>query len=154
MFATFEGKTTRPPISWCENCLQFRVSNPYVLCATNDSIKVYNLADSKLKQSIEFGPIRSMHYIEDENIIFLSTSNKVYALNPHSPANQINQLLENKRVNEALELFELLYKKLNSIEYDEVKGSIFHFVVSYILLKTIFNRRNTKTSKKNVVSLK
>jgi len=58
------------------------------------------------------------------------------------------------KFNEALELFELLYKKLNSIEYDEVKGSIFHFVVSYILLKTIFNRRNTKTSKKNVVSLK
>lgn len=125
MFATFDGKTTRPPISWCENCLKFQISNPYVLCATEDSIKVYNLADSKLKQSIEFSHIRFMHYIEDENIIFLSTSSKVCALNPYSPASQISQLLESKRVDEALELFELLHKKLNSIEYEEVRDMNF-----------------------------
>lgn len=122
MFAHYEGKTTRQPITWCENCIKFQISAPYVLCATNDSIKVYNLSDSKLKQEIEFTQIRSMTYIEDENIIFVSTSTLVCALNPVSPSSQINQLLENKRVDEALELFDLLHKKISISEYEEVKN--------------------------------
>ena len=120
MFATYDGKTTRPPITWCENCINFQISDPYVLCATSDSIKVYNLIDSKLKQEIEYTQIKYMDYIEDENIIFLCTPTRVCALNPYSPAMQINQLLESKRVDEALDLFELLNKKLNSSEYEEV----------------------------------
>ncbi len=53
MFATFNGSCLRPPVAWCANCTQFQISNPYVLCIANDTIKVYNIFDSKLKQEIK-----------------------------------------------------------------------------------------------------
>lgn len=62
-----------------------------------------------------------MTYIEDENIIFVSTSAAICALNPVSPTSQINQLLESKRVDEALDLFSLLNRKLSTSEFEEVK---------------------------------
>ena len=74
-----------------------------------------------MKQEIEYSQIRLMTYIEDENIIFVSTSAAICALNPVSPTNQINQQLESKRVDEALDLFSLLNRKLSQSEFEEVK---------------------------------
>lgn len=125
MFATFDGQTTRPPVTWSSKTIQFQISNPYVLCLRSDSsIKVYNLNDSKLKQEINnLGHVKFMKFINEENFLLVSTSNQILALNPLSLALQVDQLLAKKQIDEAISLFECsnINLTLSKEAYDQVK---------------------------------
>ena len=120
MFAACTGQTTRPPVTWYNDCTQFQISKPYVLCVSNDSIKVYNLIDSKLKQEINIAHAKLLKYIADENIIIISTNTQICALNILSLPAQVEQLLLNNQVDEAVSLFECLGSTLDKKEYENV----------------------------------
>jgi hypothetical protein len=120
MFANYNGQTTRPPMTWCNGCFQFQIAMPYVLCLTADSIKVYNLQDSKLKQEINLVQPKFLKYIKEENFFIISTQTQVCAMNVASVANQIEQLLNSKQVDEALSLFNMLSTNLSQQKYEEV----------------------------------
>ena len=120
MFTTFNGSCLRPPVAWCANCTQFQLSNPYVLCIANDTIKVYNLFDSKLKQEINLPQVKRIKYISEENIFMISSQTQMYALNVASITSQMEQLLVKNQVDEAINLFEQSNTSLSKKEFDEV----------------------------------
>jgi hypothetical protein len=120
MFALCTGTTLRPPVAWCSNCTQFQIFNPYVLCIANDSIKVYNLFDSKLKQEINLPQVKLIRYISEEKIFIISSQTQIFALNVASIASQMDQLLLKNQVDEALKLFELSNANTDKKDFDEV----------------------------------
>lgn len=125
MFATFDGHTTRPPVTWCSNTTRFQISAPYVLCLRNDSsINVYNLNDSKLKQEIKnLGNVKLMKFIKEEKYLLVATSTQILALNSLSLSLQIEQLMSRKQIDEALSLFESSSSSLSKEDYDQVSFS-------------------------------
>ena len=131
IFASFDGQSTKPPLSWCENCCQFQISLPYVLCYNGDGIKVYNLLDSKLKQEISFSQARNFEFIDEENFFIISTPVQMFIINPISPNKQIEQLVGLHQVDEATRLFECLNKNLAPSDYEEVVRFEYflHFVI-------------------------
>jgi hypothetical protein len=120
MFANYNGQTTRPPMTWCNGCIQFQIAIPYVLCLTADSIKVYNLQNSKFKQEINIIQPKWLKYVKEENFFLISTPSQVCALNVASATSQIEQLLNNKQVDEAISLFDMLNTNLSQQKYEEV----------------------------------
>jgi hypothetical protein len=119
MFATYDGQTTRPPVAWSNNCIQFEISSPYILCMTNDSIQVFGF-DSKLKQDIFISQPRAIKYLKDENVLIVSRSNQILALNVASINSQVEQLLQSNQVDEAIHLFQNLGTSLEKEDYEEV----------------------------------
>jgi hypothetical protein len=114
-------------LAWCENCYHFQISRPYVHCLNGDSIKIYSLYDSKIKQEISFSQARSFEYIDEENVFIISTPVQIFFIYPHTQEKQLEQLLTNDQVDEALYLFECLNAQLNPEEFLEVRLRQFHF---------------------------
>lgn len=119
VFATFDGQSTKPPITWMDEFKRFQIAHPYVICTDNDSIYIYNLLDSKLKQHINFKGTKELEYIEEENFFILTTPVQMYFMNALSADKQIEQLIDKHKIDEAILLFECLNKNLGSLEYDE-----------------------------------
>ena len=120
MFATCTGTAFRPPVAWCSNCTQFQIYTPYVLCISNDSIKIYNLFDSKLKQEINLPQVKIIRYNSEEKIFIISSHSQIFALNVASISSQMEQLLIKNQVDEALNLFEISNNNTDKKEFDEV----------------------------------
>jgi hypothetical protein len=128
MFSTYDGQTLRPPIAWCEDCQQFQITDTYALCLTTNSIKVYSLSDSKLKQDISLPRAKSIKYIKDDRFSIITMQNQICAIIPASLASicaQVDSLLEKSLVEDAFSLLESFSKEINSKIYDEVLKIIF-----------------------------
>ena len=125
MFSTHDGQTLRPPIAWCEDCQEFQITDTYALCLTPNSIKVYNLNDSKLKQDISLPRAKAIKYIKDDRFCIITMQNQICAIIPASLASicsQIDSLFEKSLVEDAFSLFESFGKDMNSKIYDEVNN--------------------------------
>jgi hypothetical protein len=100
---------------------------------TNESIEVFGF-DSKLKQNITINQPRSIKYIKDENIFIISRNYQILALNIASINSQVEQLLQNSQIDEAINLFENLGANLDKNDYIQVLFFIF-IVIDIILLR-------------------
>lgn len=125
VFAAFDGQANKPPLTWSTDCTRFQVASPYVICTNNESIQVFNLLDSKLKQKFNFSQTKEFEYIAEENFFIVTTPVQMYFINMLSAANQIEQLLADKQVDEAISLFKALNIDLNPSEFEEVQFSCF-----------------------------
>ena len=63
---------------------------------------------------------KSIKYVKDENIFIISRNNQILALNVSSIYSQVEQLLKNYQVDEAINLFENLGASLDKNDYNEV----------------------------------
>ena len=119
MFSSFDGQSTRPPIPWNSNCTQFQICNPYILCVSEKNvIEVYSMIDQKLKQEIGLVQMRSIKYINEENFFIVSTPTQICALNVTSRSIQIDQLLKEQQLEQAVSLFKILYSNLGQQKYE------------------------------------
>ena len=122
IFAAFDGQSNKPPLKWTSDCTRFQIANPYVICTSNESVQVYNLLDSKLKQKFNFSQTKGMDYVAEENFFIITTPVQMYFINMLSAANQIEQMLATIQVDEAISLFEVLNIDLGPEEYKQVRG--------------------------------
>ncbi|KAM4045450.1 LOW QUALITY PROTEIN: transforming growth factor-beta receptor-associated protein 1 [Anomaloglossus baeobatrachus] len=102
MFATVAGISQRAPVHWSENVIGAAVSFPYVLALDEEFVTVHSMLDQQQKQSL---PFKEGIILQDfEGRVIVATSNGVYVLIPLPLERQIQDLLANQRVEEALAL--------------------------------------------------
>ncbi|XP_053444896.1 transforming growth factor-beta receptor-associated protein 1 isoform X2 [Nycticebus coucang] len=122
MFATVAGISQRAPVHWSENVIGAAVSFPYVIALDDEFITVHSMLDQQQKQTL---PFKEGHILQDfEGRVIVATSKGVYILVPLPLEKQIQDLLANRRVEEALvlakgarrnipkEKFQVMYRRI------------------------------------------
>ncbi|KAM5180647.1 transforming growth factor-beta receptor-associated protein 1 [Mantella aurantiaca] len=122
MFATVAGISQRAPVRWSENVIGAAVSFPYVLALDEEFITVHSMLDQQQKQSL---PFKEGVILQDfEGRVIVATTNGLYVLIPLPLEKQIQDLLSNQRVEEALvlakgarrnipkEKFQVMYRRI------------------------------------------
>jgi len=102
MFATSHGISQRPPLQWSDNLLAVAYLHPYILALNDEFCTVHSILDQQQKQSIAFSGGRCLG--EFDGRLFVASANAVYSLVPVPLEKQVNALLEDNRVTEALDL--------------------------------------------------
>ncbi|XP_061597424.1 transforming growth factor-beta receptor-associated protein 1 homolog isoform X1 [Cololabis saira] len=104
MFANAEGVSQRAPVNWSECVIAAAVCFPYVVALDENFITIHSMLDQQLKQTLSF---RDGHILQDfEGKVMLASTKAVYVLAPLPLERQIQDLLANHRVEEALILIE------------------------------------------------
>ncbi|XP_064600183.1 transforming growth factor-beta receptor-associated protein 1-like [Liolophura sinensis] len=102
MFVTSAGISQRPPLQWNNNLIGVTFVHPYIVSMNDEFISVHSILDQQQKQSI---PFQGGSYLgEYDGKIFVSSAKEIYSLVPVAWEKQIQSLLADKRVAEALEL--------------------------------------------------
>ncbi|KAG3268145.1 transforming growth factor-beta receptor-associated protein 1 [Ictidomys tridecemlineatus] len=122
MFATVAGISQRAPVHWAENVIGAAVCFPYVIALDDEFITVHSMLDQQQKQTL---PFKEGHILQDfEGRVIVATSKGVYILVPLPLEKQIQDLLANRRVEEALvlakgarrnipkEKFQVMYRRI------------------------------------------
>ncbi|EDO42369.1 predicted protein [Nematostella vectensis] len=105
MFVTSEGTSQRAPLSWAESVQNLGYSFPYVVTLSSTSLTVHSIVSQDQKaqrQAITFkGGKVLLNY---ENKVFVCREKELYCLAPLPFKKQIQMLLVEKKVDEALQL--------------------------------------------------
>ncbi|KAI8520587.1 transforming growth factor, beta receptor associated protein 1 [Branchiostoma belcheri] len=102
MFVTSAGISQRPPLQWSDNLSSVCFVFPYVLAMDEEFITVHSILDQQQKQTI---PFQGGKIIGDfEGRIFVASSKEIYSLISVPFEKQIQDLLDSRRVEEALAL--------------------------------------------------
>ncbi|CAE1177010.1 VPS3 [Acanthosepion pharaonis] len=102
MFVTSDGISQRPPLQWSDNLVSVGYIHPYICALNSEFITVHSILDQQQKQAI---PFQGGTLLGDfDGRIFVSSSKEIYTLVPVAWEKQIQALLADKRVSEALEL--------------------------------------------------
>ncbi|KAM4796789.1 transforming growth factor-beta receptor-associated protein 1 [Rhinophrynus dorsalis] len=122
MFATVAGISQRAPVRWSDNVIGAAVSFPYVLALDEEFITVHSMLDQQQKQSL---PFKEGLILQDfEGRVIVASGNGLYVLIPLPLEKQIQDLLSNQRVDEALvlakaarrnipkERFQVMYRRI------------------------------------------
>uniref|UniRef100_A0A8C2W8K2 Transforming growth factor, beta receptor associated protein 1 n=1 Tax=Cyclopterus lumpus TaxID=8103 RepID=A0A8C2W8K2_CYCLU len=122
MFANAEGVSQRAPVNWSESVIGAAVCFPYVVALDESFITIHSMLDQQLKQTLSF---RDGHILQDfEGKVILASTKAVYVLVPLPLERQIQDLLANHKVEEALiltegaqqnipkEKFQILHKRI------------------------------------------
>lgn len=102
MFVNAEGMSNRPPIQWSYPLRALAYSHPYILGLSDDVIMVYSILDQQQKQALPFIGGRSIGNFDGR--IYVTSGTAVYSLTPVPWEKQVEVLLADSRVEEALEL--------------------------------------------------
>ncbi|CAF0816535.1 unnamed protein product [Rotaria sordida] len=105
---TLEGTSQRTPIMFISQPNDFIYSHPYLLVRVKDYIHIYSYLDDQLKQEIPLKNCQTLINIPEGNInnILINTKDNIYLLESLSIQEQIDQLLNTYRLQEALILAE------------------------------------------------
>ncbi|XP_006818165.1 transforming growth factor-beta receptor-associated protein 1-like, partial [Saccoglossus kowalevskii] len=102
MFVTCEGISQRPPLQWSSSVMATGFTFPYVSALDDEFITVHSILDQQQKQTIPFQGGKVMNNFEGR--LFVASNKEVYSLVPVPVDKQIQALLHDKRVDEALAL--------------------------------------------------
>ncbi|XP_014664764.1 PREDICTED: transforming growth factor-beta receptor-associated protein 1-like isoform X2 [Priapulus caudatus] len=108
MFASASGISQRPPVHMIDNLASICYSHPYVLAMNEQFITVHSVIDQQQKQIISFNGGRVLG--EFDGRIFVASAREVYGVVPVPWEIQIQSLLADKRITEALDLARNSYK--------------------------------------------
>ncbi|CAL1541537.1 unnamed protein product [Lymnaea stagnalis] len=102
IFATTAGVSQRPPMQWSDGLSAVCFVHPYILAMNDEFITVHSILDQQQKQAI---PFQGGVFLGDfDGRIFVASSREIYSLVPIPFEKQIQALLADKRVGEALDL--------------------------------------------------
>lgn len=120
MFVTSEGTSQRAPLSWSERLLALGYSFPYAIALGPNSISVHSIIgqDQKSqKQSLVFKGGRIL--LNYDNQVFVCSPREVYCLVQLPFRKQVQMLLNEKRVSEALQLARVAMETMSGPQRDE-----------------------------------
>jgi len=116
MIVTAEGLSQHQPLNWADGMTAIAHAYPYALVLGNSTITVHSMLDQRQKQAIAF---QGGVVIGDfDNSVYVASQKAVYCLVPLSFDKQIQLLLIEKRVEEAIELSNVA-NKLKPTEFDD-----------------------------------
>lgn len=102
IFATSLGVSQRPPLPWGANVLAVAYGHPYVVCLSEDYVTVYSIFDQQPKQRV---PFVSGTFLDNfEGKLLLAGRDTLFVLQPVPWEAQVQALLADEKVSEALEL--------------------------------------------------
>ncbi|BFZ03909.1 hypothetical protein BsWGS_06947 [Bradybaena similaris] len=102
IFVTSAGVSQRPPMQWSDGLTAVSFVHPYILAMNDEFITVHSILDQQQKQAI---PFQGGVFLGDfDGRIFVASCREIYALLPIPFEKQIQALLADKRVQEALDL--------------------------------------------------
>lgn len=98
----------RAPIMFTRSPTELTFSHPYLIALAQDSIQIYSNLDDQLKQEIPLRQCRTLtNMLQDTTqMIIVTTRDSICLLEPLSLEEQIDQLLNAYRLQEALTLAE------------------------------------------------
>ncbi|GFR68319.1 transforming growth factor-beta receptor-associated protein 1 [Elysia marginata] len=102
IFATSAGISQRPPMQWSDGLTAVSFVHPYIVALNDEFITVHSILDQQQKQAIPF--VSGVFLGDFDGRIFVASSREIYSLVPIPFEKQIQALLADKRVQEALEL--------------------------------------------------
>eukprot|EP00057_Strongylocentrotus_purpuratus_P012789 XP_011667263.1 PREDICTED: transforming growth factor-beta receptor-associated protein 1 [Strongylocentrotus purpuratus] len=102
MFVTSGGMSQRPPLKWAESVCAVSYTFPYVVALDDEFLTVHSVLDQQQKQTIPFQGGKLLGDFEGK--MFVASNKEVYALVPLPVEKQVQALLADKRVEEALNL--------------------------------------------------
>ncbi|XP_063956642.1 transforming growth factor-beta receptor-associated protein 1-like isoform X1 [Lytechinus pictus] len=102
MFVTSGGMSQRPPLKWAESVSAVSYTFPYVVALDDEFLTVHSVLDQQQKQTIPFQGGKLLGDFEGK--MFVASNKEVYALVPLPVEKQVQALLADKRVEEALNL--------------------------------------------------
>ncbi|XP_013380315.1 transforming growth factor-beta receptor-associated protein 1 [Lingula anatina] len=102
LFANATGASPRPPLMWSDSLTAITYHHPYVIAMNDEFITVHSILDQQQKQAVPFKGGRCLDDFDGK--LFVATGNDVWALFPVHWEKQVQDLLENKKVEEAIEL--------------------------------------------------
>ncbi|XP_055953561.1 transforming growth factor-beta receptor-associated protein 1-like [Argiope bruennichi] len=102
MFVTTAGISERPPLQWGENVISVAYSHPYIIVLSSDYLTVYSILDQQLKQRLTFHGGSCLDNFDGK--MYVASSDIICALLPVPWEKQVQALLNDKKVTEALEL--------------------------------------------------
>ncbi|KAK8726458.1 hypothetical protein OTU49_010260 [Cherax quadricarinatus] len=104
MFVTAAGISERPPIQWMEGISAVSYYYPYIITITNQFIRVYSLIDQQHKQTLNFSGGELIGNFDGQ--LYVAANSCVSCLMPQPWTVQVQTLMDNERVEEAVELAE------------------------------------------------
>ncbi|XP_076353526.1 transforming growth factor-beta receptor-associated protein 1-like [Tachypleus tridentatus] len=102
MFVTVAGISERPPLPWDSSVVAAAYTHPYILCLGTQHLTVYSILDQLPKQRLFFRGGRCMDNFEGK--LLIAGSHMIYTLVPVPWEKQVQALLADRKVAEALEL--------------------------------------------------
>ncbi|XP_074660647.1 transforming growth factor-beta receptor-associated protein 1-like [Tubulanus polymorphus] len=114
MFVTSAGISQRPPLQWGDRLTSIAYHQPYILALNDEFITIHSIIDQQQKQTIPFQGGVFLGVFEDK--ILVASSKEIYALVPVAWEKQIQSLLVDKRVSEALDLAKTARKSASNRE--------------------------------------
>ncbi|KAL5007714.1 hypothetical protein ScPMuIL_016520 [Solemya velum] len=102
MFVTSDGISERPPLQWSENLLDVSYVHPYIIAMNDEFITIHSILDQQQKQAIPFQGGTFLGNFDGR--IFIASTREIYSLVPVAWEKQVQALLADKRVKEALDL--------------------------------------------------
>lgn len=118
MFVTGSGTTVRPPVQFSARPIEAACAYPYLLTLSSQSIAVHSLLDQRAKQDVPFPNGKILCATGGQ--IIVAGDNRISLLAPISFQQQIDELLLDFRVSEALTLAEVTFSSSNvDLDADE-----------------------------------
>lgn len=108
MFVTTEGTSERPPIRWDTGIVSVAYAHPYLLVLSHEFLTVYSVVNHEQKQRVAFRGGICMDNFDGK--LYVSSADIICALVPVPWEKQVQALLVDKKVSEALELAEYANK--------------------------------------------
>lgn len=102
MFVTTAGISERPPLPWGENIMSVAYSHPYLIVLSSEFLTVFSILDQQPKQRIAFRGGCCLDNFDGK--VYVASTDIICALLPVPWEKQVQALLSDKKVGEALEL--------------------------------------------------
>ena len=102
VFASTEGISERPPIGFSGYISSLAFHHPYIMGLTTEGIQIYSSTDQQCKQIIGIPNVRCL--VDGDGQIYAATSIDLFALCPISWQAQVDRLIIEDRIDEALQL--------------------------------------------------
>ncbi|XP_023220764.1 transforming growth factor-beta receptor-associated protein 1-like [Centruroides sculpturatus] len=108
VFVTTEGTSERPPIRWDAEIVAVAYAHPYLLVLSNEFLTVFSIVNHEQKQRVAFRGGICMDNFDGK--LYVSSADIICALIPVPWEKQVQALIADKKVSEALELAEYANK--------------------------------------------
>ncbi|XP_031436626.1 transforming growth factor-beta receptor-associated protein 1 [Clupea harengus] len=122
MFVMSDGISQRPPVPWPEGVLDAAVCFPYTLALQSQAVHVYSMLDQKLKQVIPIPKAGALTSTTEG--VFVIAERDIYCLRPSALGDQIEALVAEEEMDQALVLLEGVKDLLPQDTYKDLRKNI------------------------------
>lgn len=124
VFVTSAGISQRPPIQWSEGTFQASYIYPYVVAMNDEFITIHSVLDQQQKQTLPFqGGIVLFESVPDKLLVCTGKDIFILVLIPYET--QITTLLNQSKVDEAMELAKAFRKCMSRDKYQGMMSRIY-----------------------------